>query len=156
MLNKSLRVFFLFALALSVSSCGVEPVGTGELVSIPRVYIDCTTTRCKTPASPMVLVVFTTSGCDNIDYGSTISASTHAITCNGSTGCRGEISRSSWINNNGVPVSSLPSGVYSVCGLVDYNRSYPPSANGDSVGFLDNVAVVEGMGPQIIVDWTDI
>jgi hypothetical protein len=142
-------------IVLSLSGCA-EPAGSGEPVSIPKLFINCTTSQCRTNAAPnpRITAIYTTSGCDAPDFGSIISASTEALSCNGTTGCYGELS--GWIDSEGNPVTTIASGVYSICARIDYDRDYPASTTGDSRGILDDVSVVETTSNQFIENWTDL
>jgi hypothetical protein len=49
----------------------------------------------------------------------------------------------------------MPSGTYSICGLVDYDRDYPLQT-GDTRGALDDVAVGDHTSDQTVISWTDL
>lgn len=150
-LRSSILIFFV----LSAAGCS-EPAASGASVSLPVVVVDCTTAQCRvnTTTNPIIIAIITTSGCTAPDFGFTRSASTNAISCNTTFGCRGQVS--GWVDSNGQSTSSIPSGTYSICTRIDYNRDYPASTNGDSTGAKDNVAIGSTTANQFITSWTDL
>lgn len=150
--------FILSILLLSslfLVSCA-ETTGSGAPVSIPRVFIDCTTGACNsnTVPNPRITVMFTTSGCDLPDFGSAIAGTSEAITCTATSGCYGEIT--SWVDSDGDVATTVPSGTYSLCARIDYNRDYPATTSGDTRGVLDNVSVGSVTSTQFIRLWTQL
>lgn len=145
-------VFVLFLLFLG--SCA-EVAGTGESVAIPRVLFRCTDTAfcLRNVSNARAIVVFTTSGCSAPDFGQAISGSIEDLNCTVTDGCRGEVS--SWINTSLMSTSTMPSGVYSICGRIDYNGDYPVSTVGDSTGRLDDVSVGLSTANQYMTSWQD-
>ncbi|MES2963688.1 MAG: hypothetical protein V4760_07335 [Bdellovibrionota bacterium] len=149
-------VWFLFTfIALASIGCS-EAASSGASVSLPYVYVNCTTSHCmtNTALNPTIITFITTSGCVAPDLGFTRSASTNAISCSAATGCYGQIT--GWIDANGNSTSSIPSGTYSVCTRIDYNRDYPASTTGDSTGTKDNVAIGATTANQFVTTWTDL
>jgi hypothetical protein len=128
-------------------------------VRIPRVFINCTTPHCKTTPLPAfrVTAIFSTSGCQRYDFGATISGGsgeTAALSCNPTSGCYGEVT--SWIDATGRPVTTMPSGTYSICARIDFNGDYPAGPAGDTLGSLDNVFVSDTTANQFLTTWTDL
>lgn len=152
---KTMRLALILALPTILMSCG-EPAASGKSVSLPAVYVNCTTSQCRVNAvpNPFVRVIITTSGCTAPDFGSIRSASTYSISCTAASGCYGLIS--GWVDAAGSSASTIPSGTYSICGRIDYNRDYPASTNGDSVGTLDNVAIATTTANQFVTIWSDL
>ena len=112
-----MRAPISFALAstmIFISGCG-EPAASGVSVSLPAVYVNCTTSQCRVNASPnpIIIVVITTSGCIAPTLGFTRSASTTSIACTAALGCYGQLT--SWVDENGNSTTSIPSGSYSIC-----------------------------------------
>ena len=145
----------VFGLSISIAGCSQGSSGTAS-VTIPSVYVNCTTSHCKVNASPnpLIQVIFTTSGCTNPDFGSVASATTFQISCSSALGCYGQVT--GWVNSSGATVTSLTSGYYSICARVDYNRDYPATTNGDSVGSITNVSVSNSAVNQYVTTWTDL
>jgi len=143
-------VFVSLALAavLTLASCA-ESSGTGEAIPIPRVVVNCTTPHCKTNATPYIFVIFTTSGCQRLDFGGTVSASTASVNCTGSSGCYWQVT--SWANG----ATTIPSGTYSICARIDYDRSYPDAGTNDTIGVLDDVSIGSATLTQFITTYVD-
>ena len=151
-------VFFIGALVTMMTPLGCsESAATGAPVPIPSVYVNCTTANCRSAISPnpKIFVTFTTSGCDNPYYGATISSSTSAITCSSTLGCYGSMTQ--WVDSTGATVHTLPSGTYSLCGVVDRSpMSYPTQLGSeDAVGTIETVPVAAATANQLIIDWVD-
>jgi hypothetical protein len=134
-----------------------ESAATGVPVPIPSVYVNCTTANCRSAISPnpKIFVTFTTSGCDNPYYGATISSSTSSITCSSSLGCYGSMTQ--WVDSTGASVHTLPSGTYSLCGVVDRSpESYPTQLGSeDAVGTIETVPVAATTANQLMSNWID-
>lgn len=147
-------VTFLIVLlmAMTLVSCA-ESSGGGKSVSIPRVFVNCTTAQCRRNLNPRVIVIFTTSGCEQMDFGATITGTAEDINCIVGVGCYGEIK--TWVNSSSLTMTTIASGTYSLCGLIDYNRDYPNQV-GDSRGMLENIPVGEGTAAQTISSWIDL
>ena len=161
--GAQLRGALFGALAcITLSSC-TESSSTGAPVSIPRIFVNCRTANCQSISAPnpKIFVYLSTSGCDPqyIQYGTAVSSSTQAISCGASVGCYGEMT--SWIDASKQIVTTIPSGTYSVCGIIDtYPYSYPASLHtGDSVGEISSVSIGRTAGAtsanQYITDWLD-
>jgi hypothetical protein len=154
--------FILICVLVSgmIISCGIagggEASSPGVPVPIPRVFINCTTGNClqNTALNPRVFVLFTTSGCSLApDYGATLSATLTNVSCLTSTGCYAEVT--GWVDAKGVASSTIPSGTYSICARIDYNRDYPATTSGDSYGALDNVAVAQSTANEFITSFAN-
>jgi len=103
-------VFILFSLAF----WGCDSAGNGATVAVPRVDIECSVAKCTgMPVGTEVVVNFTRSGCaeDQIEF-EEYATGAMSLTCSG-TECTGSLS--SW------DTSTIPSGVYYVCGWIDIN-----------------------------------
>jgi hypothetical protein len=152
-----MRIGFLLSISFLMTSVGCsEPAASGASVSIPVVVVDCTTAQCRvnTTVNPIIIAIITTSGCSAPDFGFTRSASTSSLSCNGTTGCYGQMS--GWVDSAGQTTSSIPSGTYSICVRIDYDRDYPASTTGDSTGVKDNVAMGSTTANQFVTTWTDL
>lgn len=131
-----------------------EVADTGALVPIPRVNMNCTTSRCRTNATaPKINVVITRSGCVAPFFDAVRSTSTQSYNCTSVIGCQGEFS--GWIDANGVATTKMPSGSYSICACIDYDNNSAPFVNCDSSGSKDNVFVSSVTGLQSITNWVD-
>lgn len=144
-----------FVSSFVLSGCG-EPAASGASVSIPSVYVNCTTAQCMTNASPnpIIIAIITTSGCTAPDFGYTRSASTTSISCSAALGCYGQVT--GWVDANSNSTTTIPSGSYSICTRIDYNRDYPASTTGDSTGVKDNVSIGSTTASQFVTTWTDL
>lgn len=147
-MHGALKRTIFVSLTLAAASCA-ESSGTGEAVPIPRVVVNCTTSHCRTNATPYIFVIFTTSGCQRLDFGGTISASTASVNCTGSSGCYWEVT--SWANG----ATTIPSGTYSICARIDYDRSYPDAGTNDTIGVLDDVSIGRNTLTQFITTYVD-
>ena len=154
---RTILSFLLLASAVSsFSGCG-EAALNGSPVSIPRVIINCQSAQCRTNASPNPLISFmwTTSGCTAPRFGETVTASTVSMSCNGTTGCYGEVNAASWINKSG-STYTIPAGTYSICACIDYTRTGSPwQTTCNTLGQKDNVVISTSTGLQMITTWTD-
>lgn len=144
--------FWLTIIAVAISLAGCAPADPGTDVSIPSVALQCATSHCRTNvSSPYIYVVYTTSPCSDPLFGGSVSSSTRAISCNGSSGCNGTMS--SWVNPVG-STSSIPSGTYNICACINYSGPGDWSSC-NTVGEIDDVSVSSSTGSQIITHWTD-
>jgi hypothetical protein len=148
------KATLLLSMAAVLASCG-EPAATGVTVSIPPVYVNCTTAHCMTNATPnpIMTAVITTSGCTST-FGYSRASSTTSIACTATLGCYGQFT--SWVDSNGATQTTIPSGSYSICVRIDYNRDYPASTTGDTTGVKDNVVIGTPTANQFITNWTDL
>lgn len=158
MKTASGKLFSTLAAALiSIVAAGcAESTATGAPVDIPRIFVNCQTTKCRTNITPRIFVSITTSGCTSPDFGGTRSAVVDSILCTSSLGCYGEVLASEWVDLNGLPTTKIPSGTYSICGRVDFNRDFPPEGPDDSTGALDNVSIGAPTAAQFINSWSDL
>jgi hypothetical protein len=107
---KKIGVLLIFAGLL----VRCESSGTGEMVDIPNVQIDCDTALCLSrPGIHSVVVNITRSGCaaDQIEMSPVVVGDASA-TCGGS-GCTATVT--SWRDVNASTVTQIESRVYSVC-----------------------------------------
>lgn len=146
------------ALSLAGLLACAESASSGTDAFIPDVVIDCQTAKCRTAANPTMIVLFSTSGCDEAyaGYGGAVSGSTRSIACDATVGCYGELT--SWVkpNGNDTPTTVMPSGTYSICGRIDFNHDYPHSQNDDAVIERPSVPVMSETEMILLEDWTDI
>lgn len=152
---KLISVSVAALISIFAAGCS-EGIATGAPVDIPRVFVNCQTTKCRTNITPRIFVSITTSGCTSPDFGGTRSAVIDNIKCTGSLGCYGEVLSSEWIDLNGLPATKIPSGTYSICGRVDFNRDFPPEGVDDSTGVLDNVSIGSPTAAQFLNSWSDL
>jgi predicted small secreted protein len=154
--KSSLKLSVLvLAASFVVSACG-EVVGTGEQVPIPDVRIDCRSNRCLNNESPAIFVYVTASSCNPVFLnGSEISTSTLQITCSPGSGCFGTMP-STWIGRDHTSTQTVPSGTYTVCAYITYDRLDPITSARFSKAELMSVAITSGRGPIIIeTGWQD-
>lgn len=132
-----------------------EASAPGTPVSMPLVFVNCTTAQCmtNTTTNPFITAIITTSGCVST-FGYARAATMTSISCSATIGCYGQIT--GWVDQNGVPASTIPSGSYSICVRIDYNRDYPASTTGDTNGVKDNVAIGTTTANQFVTTWTDL
>lgn len=152
-----LNCFYLSAfLFFLMSSAGCSQLaGSGQSVNIPSVSIECQSNECRTNSNrnPRISVEYTTSGCDNPEFGSTVSSSTYDITCT-AQGCFGELD--TWVNNSG-STQTLPSDSYSICARIDFGTiSYPLPTTGYTKGTLTEVFITDQSTQKRITDWEDL
>lgn len=139
----SLALGFLF---LSLAACA-ERAGSGAFMQTPNVGVSCATTRCKANVTARAYVTYTTSSCQNPQFGETAAGSA-ILTCNG-LGCTGTASN--------FTTPTLREGFYSICVIIDFNSNYVGAAipGEDSVGSNANINLVEGMLTTTVTSFTD-
>ena len=154
------RFALLTALA-SLSLIGVgcsETANTGETVDIPAINMSCTSADCQAyvGANPRMLAYITSSGCVSPAVGTVRSSSTTTISCTFGVGCSGFFS--TWIDTGASTTTTMPSGTYSICVIVDYDRGNVTGAaeSGDSSGELNSAAIGSGSGTQFVTSFTDV
>lgn len=145
----------VFALQ-ACSEVGLFPTsgsdGSGA-ITIPRVILNCQSAHCRTNASaPLINVVITTSSCADPLFGGTVSSSTRSISCNGTTGCYGDIT--GWVSSGG-PTTSIAAGTYNICACIDYTATGTPWVNCNTLGSMSNVTLSAGSGMKMMTTWVD-
>jgi hypothetical protein len=152
--NK-VALFLLLVLIQACSATGLLPAtGDDVAVAIPRVILNCQTANCRTNVSgPRINVTITRSACTDTQFDAIASVSTFSISCTGIAGCYGEVS--GWVNASGSPVSSLSSGIYNICGCINYTNSGVPWNTCNSLGTLANVQITSGTGLKNVTGWID-
>jgi hypothetical protein len=149
---QSLLKFVVAASAVWAMSACSETAATGEPVAIPQVDVNCSFFECKrSPAeTPRINLIITTSGCSAPEFGATVASGTQSQICN-SSGCH--TSLTSWVDVNGNPAATLPSGTYSVCGCVDFAPYGTPFVNCEAEGELNNVSIGQNTLPIDLNYW---
>ena len=144
------------ALSLSgflLAGCA-ESSGSGADVTIPIVDLTCSTARCKGVASARAYIVYTTSSCANSAFGETVAGST-TLSCN-ALGC--SVQLTIFTATSGLSATTIQSGFYSVCVVLDYNGNYIGSAvsGEDTTGTLANSYVDRWVTSRSVSSFTDI
>ena len=140
----------LAAFVLLVSSCA-ERADQGEEMELPSVSFVCATSHCRTNASANIFVRVTQSSCDPqyADFAKAVSSI--QVQCNGSTGCSG--TAAVWRNAQGVQVTKIPSGTYSICGQIDYGTI--TSSGDDTLAASENISLSGGSKSIQLSNWRD-
>jgi hypothetical protein len=155
-MTKNFFLVFLSLLSLVAIGCS-EAASTGETVDIPVVRMDCVSTDCMQNVTPTMYAFITTSGCSSPAFGTIRAMSTNSINCTAGSGCTGFLS--GWIDQSSASTTTMPSGTYSICVIVDYNGDYSGSgspASGDSYGELNNIVISGSTGTQFVTSFSDI
>ncbi|HVK60769.1 MAG TPA: hypothetical protein VM432_04425 [Bdellovibrionales bacterium] len=158
MRNRFLLVLLSTFVATLAGCAAGESAGSGDLVSIPKIRIDCTTAGCMAANSTLKIIAFiTASGCDAPGFGALRSTSLN-MNCAAGVGCSGFLSN--WIDTaTSARTDDIPDGTYSTCVIVDLDNNYAgedSATPGDAYGTLDDIAVTEDTGTQFVTAFTDL
>jgi hypothetical protein len=137
--------------SLFFSSCA-EQVGSGEAVSIPSITVDCGNSRCNQNQNVRLIVRITPFDCSATSLNFAVATGgVENLTCNATSGCFANVSN--FVDGQGVPVTKIASGTYTVCGIVDINRDYPNNENQDSTAVETSVSVNANTFNIRLDDW---
>lgn len=147
-----LRKSFIFLFALLIASCA-EQAGTGAKVDLTYVVIECKTLSCRNFGfRANAIVKITSSSCDPVfDHWAAASTSME-VQCNSIAGCTG--SSANWVDGLGQAITQLPSGSYTVCGLIDFKNNYPVTTDDDATIEIQSFRV-DGVTPIKLTNWID-
>ncbi len=147
MKNKMISLFLLGGMAV-----GCESSGSGQVVDIPTVRIECSEAKCtdiSNVGSHDAVVTFTRSGCapDQVALNPEVIGNA-SVVCNTATGCIGTVS--SWTNASSDAVATIESKNYDVCGWIDLDDNADDSTA--DVFFEDSQTVTAAT--LTLTDWS--
>lgn len=144
--------------AFILQACGASGLlpseENGAAVSIPRVIVNCQSSRCRANATaPLISTLITRSSCSGAYFGALLSSVTRSISCTSLSGCYGDVS--GWQTSTS-SASTVNEGTYNICTCILFSGAGVPwTGSCDTIGSKENVTFSSSTGLQTINIWAD-